>query len=347
MKEQIIYRTEGIFAYCGWPTVAKGKDGIYVAFSGNRIGHVCPFGKNLLVKSTDDGNTWSAPQIVNDTVLDDRDAGILVKKDGTKILTFFNHSSSFYFDNYSEFARTIRPEYHPLADAALRVWEKIDKNLLEGGSYIKNLNTGEVIKSPVTSPHGPIELPDGKLLFVGKEFHTDNLKKGAIYACVFDGTSWDILSEISMPVPLNLVHEPHAILLKDGSILAAFRVHYDNGNGFSGMTVYFSKSTDGGKTWCTPYPSGFNGSPPHFLRHSSGAIILSYARRELPYYECARISLDECETWSEEYILSYSKENDIGYPSTVELSDGSLLTVYYQRYKDDKHTSVLGTRWKI
>lgn len=347
MKEQIIYRSSGPFAYCGWPTIGRDKDNLYVVFSGNRIGHVCPFGKNIMVKSADEGETWSMPTIVNDSVLDDRDAGISVTKDGTKYLSFFCHPASFYINDYSEITRTVVPELRPLADGALRVWETMDENLLKGGSYLKNLETGEVFKSPVSAPHGPIQLKNGKLLWVGKEFYSGYLNKASIYAVTFDGKNFEVLSEIKMPVPLHLVHEPHSIELKDGSILASFRVHYDNGLGFSSMTIYFSKSKDGGRTWSVPYSLGFNGSPPHFLRHSSGAIILSYARREEPYSERARVSFDEGETWSDEYILSYSKENDIGYPSTIELSDGSLLTVYYQRFEDDKHTSVLGTKWSF
>lgn len=347
MKEKIIYRKEGLFSYCGWPTIHRDEKNLYVAFSGNRIGHVCPFGKTLMVKSEDEGETWSMPTIVNDTVLDDRDAGILVKKDGTKYISFFCHPSTFYSNSFSEVERTVKPDLRPLAKGAIDVWQTMDESLLQGGSYLKNLETGEVFKSPVSSPHGPIELKNGKLLWVGKEFHSGNLNKGSIYACTFDGENFEVLSEIKMPVPLNLVHEPHAIELKDGSILASFRVHYDNGSGFSAMTIYFSKSYDGGKTWSEPYSSGFNGSPPHFMRHSSGAIVLSYARREEPFYECARVSFDEGETWSEEYILSYSKSNDIGYPSTVELADGSLLTVFYQHYGDDDYTSVLGTEWRM
>ena len=338
----IVYRKEGLFSYCGWPTVAKDKDGIlYTVFSGNRIGHVCPFGKNLMVVSRDDGKTWSDPIIVNDSSLDDRDAGILCLENGKKVLSWFCHSASFYMDYYSEVLRTVEKKMLPLADGVIGVWKNMDKSEMEGGSYVKFLDENKVIKAPVSAPHGPIELPDGKLLYVGKEFHSENLEKGAIYACIYDG-KWDVLSKIEMPVPLNLVHEPHAIILKDGSILAAFRVHNE-----TSFTVYLARSLDGGKSWSTPYDTGFNGSPPHLLRHSSGAIVLSYARREKPYYECARVSFDEGNTWSQEYILSYSESNDIGYPSTVELSDGSLLTVYYQRYENDENTSVLGTKWSI
>jgi hypothetical protein len=31
----------------------------------------------------------------------------------------------------------------------------------------------------------------------------------------------------------------------------------------------------------------------------------------------------------------------------VELSDGSFISVYYQRYENDDRTSILYTKWKI
>lgn len=342
MKEGIVYRTEGDFSYCGWPTAARDKDGtVYVAFSGNRIGHVCPFGKNLLVKSYDNGLSWTEPEIVNDSVLDDRDAGFLVRENGEKLLTWFNHSASFYMDQYSEVQRTVKKERLHLADKRINEWKQMDKSLLEGGSYVKSLNTGKVEKVPVTSPHGPIELKSGELLYVGKEFHWGELEKGAIYACIYDGT-WRVISKIEMPVPLNLVHEPHVIELCEGTYLAAFRVHNE-----TSFTVYLSYSYDFGKSWTTPAPTGINGSPPHFMRCSTGEIVLSYARREKPFSERAMISYDNGKTFENEIVLSTSENIDIGYPSTVELDDGSLLTVYYQRYGDDENTSVLYTKWRL
>ncbi|MBQ3075681.1 MAG: hypothetical protein IJC26_06390, partial [Clostridia bacterium] len=92
MKHSIVSRcTSGAFRYQAWPTIAKGEDGtLYAVSSGHRLGHVCPFGKNLMVKSLDQGETWSSPVIVNDTYLDDRDAGLLVWGDNM-LLSWFNH----------------------------------------------------------------------------------------------------------------------------------------------------------------------------------------------------------------------------------------------------------------
>jgi sialidase-1 len=46
-------------------------------------------------------------------------------------------------------------------------------------------------------------------------------------------------------------------------------------------------------------------------------------------------------------LFDDAPDTDLGYPSTVELSDGSLLTVYYQKYAGDEKCSILQTRWRL
>ena len=45
--------------------------------------------------------------------------------------------------------------------------------------------------------------------------------------------------------------------------------------------------------------------------------------------------------------VSLIVDGDLGYPATVELSDGSLFTVYYQRVPGDRQDSILYTRWEL
>ena len=94
MKHGIVNRsTDGWFVYQGWPTVAKDENGaLYAAASGHRLTHVCPFGKDLMYVSHDEGQTWSAPQIVNDTKLDDRDAGLVCWGDGKEPVAEFGRA---------------------------------------------------------------------------------------------------------------------------------------------------------------------------------------------------------------------------------------------------------------
>ena len=50
-----------------------------------------------------------------------------------------------------------------------------------------------------------------------------------------------------------------------------------------------------------------------------------------------------------DYILrDEGPDTDLGYPSSVELDDGSLLTLYYQkRESSQEKCSLLWTRWKL
>ncbi|MBR6747398.1 MAG: exo-alpha-sialidase, partial [Clostridia bacterium] len=113
------------------------------------------------------------------------------------------------------------------------------------------------------------------------------------------------------------------------------------------FSMFQTWSDDGGKTWTVPEHVDVSGSPPHLLRHSSGAVICVYGRREEPYGERALISYDDGKTWAKDVELSRGERADLGYPCSVELADGSILTVYYQAWGEDPSTSFLYTRWSL
>ncbi|MBQ2325044.1 MAG: exo-alpha-sialidase [Clostridia bacterium] len=147
--------------------------------------------------------------------------------------------------------------------------------------------------------------------------------------------------------------EPHAIELDDGRILAHIRVQNSSDDEDKIFTVYQSESSDGGATWSIPRPllGKRSGSPAHILKHSSGALISTYGRRIFPYGIRAMISLDGGNTWeTEKEIYSVNEEyyhaHDLGYPSSIELSDGSIMTVFYTRQRDGS-SIIMQQRWKM
>ena len=76
--------------YIGWPTVCRAQNGeLIVVFSGDRDEHVCPFGKSQLIRSADGGQTWSAPVNICNTILDDRDSGVISLDDGSLVMSWF------------------------------------------------------------------------------------------------------------------------------------------------------------------------------------------------------------------------------------------------------------------
>ena len=358
MEYGIVGRSEGgFFRYQGWPTVCVDENGVlYAACSGNRLGHLCTYGKNFLYKSFDGGKSWTPPMIINDTKLDDRDAGLTYLGNGKLMLTYFCHPWQFYdgsrqwINGYTD-AVTL-----PMATGLMDGYSNLAEEDNAYGSFVRLSedygNTwGKAVKVPVSAPHGPIKLHNGKLFFFGKEFHSDDpeLEGGAIYAFESEdeGKTWKKLCMVDFPEGMTRknMHEPHAIELPDGRIVGAIRAQ---GEGVPhGFSMYICYSDDGGRSFTHPTCLGVSGSPPHFMLHSSGALILTYARREAPFGERAMISYDGGKTFGDEIVLSTAYSGDLGYPSTAELPDGSLISVYYERYKDDKFTSILYTKWTL
>lgn len=357
MEFKIVGRCEGLFPYQAWPTVAKDDTGtLYAASSGHRLNHVCPFGKDYLYVSRDQGASWQGPVIANDTYLDDRDAGLCAWGEGNLFLCWFNLPPDFYR------RRAADPKPHngalrsPLGMAGMDAWDAMDPAQLPSGSFARVSRDGgnswsEPFRIPLTSPHGPVSVEGDKLLFIGKEMSWGGeLERGAVYAMdsADGGRTWNTLGKLPCPAGYGwgAVHEPHGILLRDGTILAALRVEGNSDE--ERLVTYVTRSADGGRSWTEPVRVG-GGAPPHLLEHSSGAVVLVYSkRRQIPQAQCVRISYDGGKTWSEEFAVApESPDWDHGYPSTVELADGSLLTVFYQKCAGDTYNSILSTRWTL
>ena len=74
------------------------------------------------------------------------------------------------------------------------------------------------------------------------------------------------------------------------------------------------------------------GSPAHLIEHSSGALISVYGYREAPFGIRAMISYDNGETWETDLVITDKEPTpDLGYPGSVELENGNILTVFYTR----------------
>lgn len=148
--------------------------------------------------------------------------------------------------------------------------------------------------------------------------------------------------------------EPHAVQLPDGSVLGVMRVE-DEESGENEFTVYTTRSEDGGYTWSEWTCTHISGSPPHILLHSSGALVCTVGRRAgNPLGQFAAISYDGGKSWTREIAINdTAPNNDLGYPATTELPDGSLVTVYYQVYTDpvtgarDQRPCIQCTHWTL
>ena len=318
----------GLHKYFGWPSVAKLQDGsLAMVASGFRLTHICPFGKVILSRSYDEGKTWTAPEIVMDTYLDDRDGGIMTFGDKGVMITSFNNAVSFQrnYQGKSEYRKGYLDEVSVIPDAEKYLGSTMIVSNDGGKTF------GEIKMLPISSPHGPCVLPDGKILYVGRLFHDVNsVSHIECHIIDADGNS-EMRGRIEDVSPDLLSCEPHAIVLPDGKIVVHIRVQDNNGQIF---TLYQSVSTDNGYTFSKPEKllGDKGGSPAHLILHSSGELISVYGHREEPLGIKAMFSSDGGDSWdTDNIILGNEPCPDLGYPCSVELSNGDILTVLYTR----------------
>ena len=75
---------------------------------------------------------------------------------------------------------------------------------------------------------------------------------------------------------------------------------------------------------------------------------MSYGYRRPPYGNRARVSADNGRSWGEEISLSEDGANgDLGYPSTVEMGDGVLLTVWYEASATTQLGVLRQAKWRL
>jgi len=75
---------------------------------------------------------------------------------------------------------------------------------------------------------------------------------------------------------------------------------------------------------------------------------MTYGHRRAPLGNQARASEDEGHTWSAPLVISGDGTfADLGYPSTVELAESTLLIVWYELLKHSPKDVLRQARWKL
>lgn len=341
--------------YHGWPTLIRRQNGqLLVVYSGGREEHVCPFGRVELIRSNDGGQSWGWPCVVTDSEIDDRDAGLLETGQGTLLVSFF---TSLAYE-----ARLAKGELESAAGSPdwpperLQRWQAAHRRLsaeqreaLLGTWVIRSTDGGLTWSSRydalVSSPHGPIQLADGRLLYPGRTMWKEEERVG-VCESTDDGQSWHWLADIAPRNgdEISNYHELHGVETTDGRILVQIRNHNENNY----RETLQCESSDGGRSWSEPRAIGVWGLPSHLLRLHDGRLLMTYGYRRAPFGNQARLSTDQGRTWSEPLTLSGSDfRGDLGYPSTAELDDGTLLSVWYERLPTSPRAVLRQARWTL
>lgn len=215
----VMSQPERVTGYAAWPSVTRDANGdLVVAFSGNRIMHVCPYGKVLVRKSTDEGKTWSSPMIAVDTPLDDRDAGILYLGNRRMLISTFNNTRAF------QEKEAMRGVYGPkertdMVKAYLpNVTDEMEERYL-GSLLSMSDNNGfswqEPYHAPVSAPHGPNLMNDGSIIYAGTPVGEKNPDFPIAVYRSEDGLKFEKLADIPKCPDLAFCAyaEPHILQL--------------------------------------------------------------------------------------------------------------------------------------
>ena len=357
--------------YFAWPTVTKlDGDRLIAVSSGFRKAHIDTESKVAVWYSKDGGKTWSEPQVLVDTLLDDRDSGV-VYWNGKIIVSWFCASKEYYIkynaSKYTEWANTIDEAY--------------DTKYM-GGNYIISEDGGktwsEIYTMPegMFTPHGLIVNPEGGLTSVGylkydkvsKRWGTGIAVRTTTGEMNENGFVWSdpiIIADSDTQYTWDF-QEPYGIYNDDGVLIVVMR---------SDKGLYQCELKPGESAFSEWHKIAFvQESPAHMFRHSSGVLVMTYGYRGLyidpvtgnsvnykdrnkdtvTYGIRARLSYDDGLTWTREVILTSGLQattsdntSDWGYTSSVELSDGKLLTLYYQRTGSETKASIYQVVWSL
>ena len=333
LSEKPIYKMDGFMNYYAWPSVTKIGGGKLLAVVSQRYQHVDPYGRVVGFISEDNGETWSEPFLIADTVLDDRDAGVVYWQ-GKIIVTWFTHSRNYYIASND-------PVW---IERSLEVPEEEDAKFA-GGLITISEDEGKTWSTPekidVFTPHGIQIMPNGNLGYIGYVGYDRDkcgFTKGIGMITSADGVNWSAVTSVTG----TGYDEPGYVFVDESTILVYLR---------KADGLYQSTSKDGGASFSQPEKimDDVANTPAHVFTTSQGVLVMTYGHRSEPFGLQAKLSYDKGETWSEAIVLTDDGfEWDLGYSCTTELPDGTLYTVYYQKMDVmDENTCLMGVHWKI
>ena len=289
----------GAGAYEAFPDVCRSKSGDLLCVFYAGYGHVSvpreslPKGARVsMVRSSDNGSTWSAAETVVDSPIDDRDPSITQLRDGRLVVTYMSYV----------------PGRRPATHEVLLIWSEDDGKTWGTPQPIDTpLKGNEAVSEPIR------ELSDGTLLLPLYGALKPGEKDSSVMMLSRDGgKTWPEHAIISLPG--EHLHEPSVAQLPDGRLLVFIRPR-----------MRWCESADNGKTWTDPKPMPMSGDAPYPLLTSKGLLLLAF-RHHPTHSTSMAYSRDYGKTWSEVILLDRVIG---GYPSLIELPDGRVLVVYY------------------
>ncbi len=303
---------------CAWPNLTLMPDGSVTAVLFNQPAHGTQEG-DLECWGSNDGVIWEKRGQVT------RHAANTAR---------FNHAAGLAHNGdlvvlcsgWTNEAQAPRPKQAAFRDAVLRSW--VLRSADGGRSWSQNEDF-PAAEPPWTEfiPFGDIwksadgilltSCYQGRLPSPGKSSRIDAWRSWC-FRSDDDGKTWQPLTLI------GAAHNETAVFpLGDPRWLAVARA----------QACEFFISNDNGATWAGPQRmterNEING---HLTRLHDGRLLLTYGVRVKGREGvCVRLGRADALEWSPPARLAQSNSGDCGYPSSVQLADGRVVTAYYSK----------------
>ena len=339
LSDMVIYQDEKF--YCAFPSIVRRPDGeLLAAFrrAPNRraLGeannsHTDPNSYLVMVRSKDDGKTWSSPALIYANPFGgSQDPCLLQLRDGTLLCSSYGWAQ-------------LRGD----AISKMKTIERSDGFAFLGGYVLRSRDGGKSWSDPVLPPPTPNEATldpfarpvpaynrgamcegqDGRIYWVVASKTKSSMPRSGTHLMISadKGTTWNYSCPVATDGKITF-NETSLYETPKGTLVAFMR-----SENFEDHTCV-ARSRDQGKTFEHWQDAGFQGHPHCALRLPDKLVLLVYGYRHQPFGVRARVLDPECEnvTGAPEIILRDDGGNgDLGYPWVTLLTKKRALVVYY------------------
>lgn len=359
------------FAYCAHPHIAVAANGDWLVVFNEAprrelILHPPedPLFQNVIIRSSDRGASWSAPQVVPGYDYRGTEcAGLTVLNDGRVMLqqwrfawyplalarTLADQSGLTYPGRFMQ-GWLNSPEheasgFRDLPPEQLAPWVRgpgrafVHFSEDSGASFARSV---EIHTAPFSGGYGmrsALQLPDGAIILPLSD--VPHYRTVFIVTSRDGGASWSAPRAVAQQTG-SAFEEPSIVRTASGRIIMVLR---DNGT----RHLHQIESLDGGASWSAPRRLPIEGYPADLLDLGEDGLLLTYGWRFPDFGIRAVRSRDEGRTWDTEDVIRIRgglPGKNLGYPATIAGGDGLLFTVYYGE-DGDGVTCIMATRWRL
>lgn len=321
---EIVQRLVSIDNVCAWPNLTKLDDGSIHASIFNQPSHARLEGSVEVWSTYDGGLFWQKSGVATAHDKGTNRMNVAAGKNGKGELVVV--ASGW------ELKPGETPEARKELVRVLRAWVSISS---DGGKRWKTYkNVFPEAEEGMTEfiPFGDVlEAQDGSLRVLAYAQSLDKaVNKVSMFRSDDQGKSWRWISHLSDatgPTEFAGGHNETAFFQTGPTTWIAAARRWKAG---AAMDLFISE--DDGTSW--EYQHALTEErqhPGHITSLANGDLLLTYGNRIPGEFGVAvKFSSDKGKSWSEEYlVISDLKSRDCGYPASVQLPDGSILTAYY------------------